>query len=144
MRTRLFTALSGLLLALSAAALGVAPGAHAATGPDTVAAALENSPVYVDPRASGQLSKADADALAQKIKNADKPLFVAVLPASAEFPPESVLRNVRTETGVTGLYAIRLGDGFNAAADSRVLSGQAVQNLVTAVKTPPAPMPPPS
>ncbi|WNO72090.1 hypothetical protein [Streptomyces sp. AM8-1-1] len=137
MRTRLFTALSGLLLALSAAALGVAPGAHAATGPDTVAAALENSPVYVDPRASGQLSKADADALAQKIKNADKPLFVAVLPASAEFPPESVLRNVRTETGVTGLYAIRLGDGFNAAADSRVLSGQAVQNLVTAVKTPP-------
>ncbi|WP_405602472.1 hypothetical protein OG741_28045 [Streptomyces sp. NBC_01410] len=137
MKTRLLTALSGLLLAFSATALLAAPEAQAATGPETVAEALKKSPVYVDPRASGQLSKADADALTQKIKDADKPLFVAVLPNAAEFPPDSVLRNLRTETGITGLYAVRLGNGFNAGADRSVMSNQAVQNLVTAVKTPP-------
>lgn len=138
MKTRLLTALSGLLLAFSATALLAAPEAQAATGPETVAEALKKSPVYVDPRASGQLSKADADALTKKIKDADKPLFVAVLPPNAaEFPPDSVLRNLRTETGITGLYAVRLGNGFNAGADRSVMSNQAVQNLVTAVKTPP-------
>lgn len=137
MKTRLLTALSGLLLAFSAAAFGAAPGAQAATGPDTVAEALKDGPVYVDPRAAGQLSQSDADALADKIEDADKPLFVAVLPTGAEFPEDTVLQNIRTLTGVTGLYAIRLGDGFNAGADSSVMTNQAVQNLVTAVKTPP-------
>ncbi|NUK64347.1 hypothetical protein HRW11_09540 [Streptomyces lunaelactis] len=137
MKTRLLTALSGLLLAFSATALAAAPEAQAATGPEVAAEALKKSPVYVDPRASGQLSKADATALADKIKDADKPVFVAVLPTGAEFPADSVLRNLRTETGVTGLYAVRLGDGFNAGADRSVMTNQAVQNLVTAVKTPP-------
>ncbi len=137
MRTRLLTALSGLLLALSATALAAAPGAFAATGPETVAEALKDGPVYVDPRASGQLSSADADDLAKKIKDADKPLFVAVLPNGSEFPPESVLRTIRTETGISGVYAIRLGDGFNAGADNSVLSNQDVRKLVTDVKTPP-------
>ncbi|MFI6289221.1 hypothetical protein ACIBCM_31495 [Streptomyces sp. NPDC051018] len=149
MRTRLLPALSGLLLALSATALVTAPGAQADTGSVTVAAApaaagpadvaraFQNGPVYVDPRASGQLSRADADALAKKIKDADKPLFVAVLPNAPEFSPDTVLRNIRTETGVTGLYAVRLGDGFNAGADRAVMSGPAVRNLVTAVTSPP-------
>ncbi|MGW6457857.1 hypothetical protein ACWF94_18435 [Streptomyces sp. NPDC055078] len=149
MRTRLLSALSGLLLALSATVLATAPGAQAVTGSDTVAArpmaagpadvadALKDGPVYIDPRASGQLSRADADALAQKIKDADKPLFVAVLPSTPEFAPDTVLQNIRTETGITGLYAVRLGDGFNAGADSAVMSNQAVRNLVTAVSTPP-------
>ncbi|MFD5117083.1 hypothetical protein ACFWNG_33040 [Streptomyces sp. NPDC058391] len=134
MRTRLFSALFGLLLAFLAAGFLVAPGAQAATGPTTVAEALKKSPVYVDPRAASQLSTSDADALAKKIKDADKPLFVAVLPQSAQFPPDSVLNTVRAETGVTGLYAIRLGDGFNAGADPAVLSNQAVRNLTDAVK----------
>ncbi|MCM2387710.1 hypothetical protein [Streptomyces albipurpureus] len=153
MRTRLFSALSGLLLALLATVLGAAPGAQAATGADpvaisqtasgqvtgteTVANAFEDGPVYVDPRASGQLSRGDADALAKKIKDADKPLFVAVLPVSSDYPAATVLPSIRTDTGVTGLYAVRLGDGFNAGADSAVLSNQAVRNLVSAVKTPP-------
>jgi hypothetical protein len=137
MKTRLLTALSGLLLTLSATAFVAAPGAQAATGPDTVAEALKDGPVYVDPRAEGQLSRSDADALADKIKDADKPLFVAVLPTGAEFPENTVLQNIRALTGVTGLYAIRLGDGFDAGADSSVMTNQAVNNLVTAVKTPP-------
>ncbi|WP_329455468.1 hypothetical protein [Streptomyces sp. NBC_01497] len=138
------TTIAGALLAGSAAAFVVAPategatgtGTHpeAATGPDTVASALKGGPVYVDPRATNQLSGAQANAIAEKIKKADKPLFVAVLPSSADFPPNSVLRSVRTDTGITGLYAIRLGAGFNAGADASVLSRQAVANLTASVK----------
>lgn len=128
--------LPGLLVALILAALALvwfpAPPARAATDVSTVAAALRKGPVYVDPAASGQLSASEADALAAKIKKADKPLFVAVLPA--DFPTENLFRNLRTDTGVTGLYAIRLGDRFDARADSAVMSRSAVQNLVTSVQ----------
>lgn len=137
MRTRaisVWSALGGLTLLLL---LVLAPLASArATGVPDAAAALKQGPVYVDPGAAGQLSTADANALAQKIKDADKPLFVAVLPANAQFPPENLLRNLRTQTGITGLYAVRLGNGFDAGADPRVMSQQAVENLVTSVRQP--------
>lgn len=92
MRTRLISVrigstLAGLLLALSTTALVGASQASAATGVAAVAEALKEGPVYVDPRAEAQLPKAEADALAKKIKDAGKPVFVAVLPATAEFPP---------------------------------------------------------
>ncbi|MFJ9766777.1 hypothetical protein ACIRUY_23455 [Streptomyces erythrochromogenes] len=139
MRTRLISIrwgslLSGLLLALGATALAAAPQASAATGVAAVAEALKEGPVYVDPRAEAQLPKAEADALAKKIKDAGKPVFVAVLPATAEFPQDKVLAAVRAETGITGLYAIRLGDGFNAGADRAVMPTNAVRNLTEAVK----------
>ncbi|MFE7597722.1 hypothetical protein [Streptomyces sp. NPDC057494] len=137
MRTRaksVWSALAGLTLLLL---LVLAPTAGArATGVSDAAAALKQGPVYVDPGAAGQLSKADADALAQKIKNADKPLLVAVLPANAQFPPENLFQNLRTQTGITGLYAIRLGNGFDARADRSVMSRDAVDNLVTSVRQP--------
>ncbi|MFD7720692.1 hypothetical protein [Streptomyces sp. NPDC059814] len=145
MRNRAFPALllpallAGLLLILSAAALVLAPAAPAATGASTVndvALALRKSPVYVDPAASGQLSRSQAAALTKKIKDADKPVFVAVLPQNSSFPASSVLRTLRADTGITGLYAIRLGDGFNAAADPQVMPERAVRNLTAAVKTP--------
>ncbi|NUQ95910.1 MAG: hypothetical protein HOY79_04875, partial [Streptomyces sp.] len=132
-RTR---SLPGLLLALLLAALTVlsagSPPASAATSVSTIAEALRKSPVYVDPAASAQLSSADAHALAQRIKDADKPLFVAVLPAG--YPTTDLFRNLRTATGITGLYAIRLGDRFDARADSSVLPRTAVQNLVGSVQ----------
>lgn len=136
---------SRVLFAFAAAALTalatVAPTATAAAAPTAsgvseVAAALKKAPVYVDPGAAAQLSPAQADALAKKIKDADKPLFVAVLPATAAFPKDTLLRNLRTDTGVTGLYAVRLGDAFNAGADRKVMSAQAVDNLKTAVRAP--------
>ncbi|MFD3994921.1 hypothetical protein [Streptomyces sp. NPDC058583] len=137
MRTRplsLLSALGGLILLLL---LVLAPSAGArATGIPDAAAALKQGPVYVDPGAADQLSKSEADALAQKIKDADKPLFVAVLPANAQFPPKDLLANLRTQTGITGLYAVRLGDGFDAGADRAVMSEQAVRNLVTSVRQP--------
>ncbi|MFE9775956.1 hypothetical protein ACFYOV_30720 [Streptomyces sp. NPDC005931] len=125
-----------LLIVPVAAALAVlmagAPGAGAATDISVVAQALRESPVYVDPAAQDILPESDAEALADKIEDADKPVFVAVLPA--DYPTDNLFRNLRTETGITGLYGIRLGDGFDARADSSVLSRQGVQNLVTAVQ----------
>jgi hypothetical protein len=127
-RTR---SLPGLLLALLLAALTMASPAAADTGVSTIGRALRGGPVYVDPAASG-LSSADADALTQRIKKADKPVFVVVLPA--DYPTANLFTNLRTATGITGLYAIRLGDRFDARADSSVLSNSAVKNLVSSVQ----------
>ena len=123
--------LPGLLLALLLAALTMASPAAADTGVSTIGRALRGGPVYVDPAASG-LSSADADALTQRIKKADKPVFVVVLPA--DYPTANLFTNLRTATGITGLYAIRLGDRFDARADSSVLSNSAVKNLVSSVQ----------
>ncbi|SDE20394.1 hypothetical protein [Streptomyces prasinopilosus] len=136
MKDALTRTLVRLLIVPVAAALAVlmagAPGAHAATDLSTVARALRESPVYVDPEATGILSASDAEALADKIEDADKPVFVAVLPAG--YPTQDLFRNLRTETGITGLYGIRLGDAFDARADGSVLSRQGVGNLVTAAQ----------
>ncbi|MFI2434921.1 hypothetical protein [Streptomyces sp. NPDC018693] len=131
----------GLLVALALAALTLlpaapsataAPAAPTATSVSAIAEALRESPVYVDPAASDQLSPGDAQALRERIENADKPLFIAVLPADQ--PTENLFTDLRTATGVTGLYAIRLGDRFDARADSAVLSNTAVRNLVDSVR----------
>jgi hypothetical protein len=123
-----------LLAALMVVAAALAPGAQAADGLDTAAEALQKGPVYVDPRASDQLSATDADALAEKIEKADKPVFVAVLPKTGEFAPDTLLRDLRTAVGITGVYAVQLGDGFDAGADPQVMSRQAVDNLTGAVE----------
>jgi hypothetical protein len=136
MKAALIRGLSAPLLLIAFAALAVlsvgAPRAHAATDVSTIAEALRESPVYVDPSVSEQLPNADADALADKIEDADKPVFVAVLPA--DFPKQDLFQNLRTATGVTGLYAIRLGDQFDARADSAVMSRDGVRNLVSSVQ----------
>ncbi|MGW2180845.1 hypothetical protein ACWCXX_22690 [Streptomyces sp. NPDC001732] len=160
MRNGRFLSLSaGLLPILAAAVLGTAPGAPATTGAaeagstaagtsvagsstvraatvQDVAQALRRSPVYVDPAAAGQLSPAQAAALTRKIKDADKPVFVAVLPRTAAFPEQNLLATLRTDTGITGVYAVRLGDGFDAGADPQVMPTRAVHNLTAAVKAP--------
>ncbi|MDX3526427.1 hypothetical protein P1P75_08230 [Streptomyces sp. ID05-39B] len=127
---------AGLLLALALAALTLvtagAPRAAADTSVSTIAAALRESPVYVDPAASADFSQADAHALQKTIEDADKPVFVAVLPAG--YPTGNLFTDLRTATGVTGLYAIRLGDRFDARADPSVLPASAVRNLVTSVQ----------
>ncbi|MEW2515156.1 hypothetical protein [Streptomyces sp. NPDC046870] len=130
-RTR---SLPALLLAALALALTTlfAPGASADTSVSTIAQALRKSPVYVDPAARDQLSAADADTLATRIKDADKPLFIAVLPAG--YPTRNLFTDLRSATGVTGLYGIRLGDRFDARADSSVMSATARQNLVGSVQ----------
>src|SRR5689334_1256174 len=90
-RTR---SLPGLLLALVLVALvalaTTAPPASAqsTTSVSEIGQALRRSPVYVDPAAAAQLSAKDADALADRITKADKPVFVAVLPA--DYPKQDL------------------------------------------------------
>ncbi|MGI5136729.1 MULTISPECIES: hypothetical protein [unclassified Streptomyces] len=136
MKTALVRGLFVPLVALVMAALTVlstgAAHAYAATDISAIAASLRHGPVYVDPAASRQLSTADADALAKKIEDAGKPVFVVVLPAG--YPTQNLFSDLRTATGITGVYAIRLGDRFDARADSSVLPRTAVQNLVTSVQ----------
>ncbi|MGW1029692.1 hypothetical protein ACWD4J_39470 [Streptomyces sp. NPDC002577] len=136
MKAALIRGLRAPALVLAAAVLAVlsvaAPSAQAATDVSTVAEALRTDPVYVDPDVADVLPSGAADDLAKKIKDADKPVFIAVLPEG--FPTANLFQNLRTDTGITGLYGIRLGDRFDARADSRVLSRDAVQNLVTSVQ----------
>ncbi|MCC3767607.1 hypothetical protein, partial [Streptomyces sp. UNOC14_S4] len=124
------------LFVLAGAAL-YAPPAHAdsgATGLDAAADTLKKGPVYVDPRAADQLPKADADALAKKIQDAGKPVFVAVLPAASEYPQATVIQDLRTKVGIAGVYVVHLGDKMNAAADRSVMSRNSVRNLLGSVE----------
>jgi hypothetical protein len=123
-----------LVAALLAVVAAMAPAVRAAGGLDDAAAGLKNGPVYVDPRASDLLSSSQADALAKKIKDSGKPIFVAVLPRTDEFPPANLLADLRGKVGISGVYAVELGNGFNAGADPRVMPRNAVQNLVGEVK----------
>lgn len=80
--------LAVLALVAGCAVFASRPAHAAGTGLDSVAEALKKSPVYVDPRARDQLSESDAKNLAEKIEDAGKPVFVAVLPR----PPSSLPR----------------------------------------------------
>lgn len=119
-----------LVVAVTFTGAAVAPPAQSATAIGTVADQLRKGPVYVDPRVSGQLAPGQAKALADRIRSADKPLFVAVLPATAQFPARTVLQDLRSAVGITGLYAVHLGSRFDAGADPQVMSPTAVDNLV--------------
>ncbi|MEU5079308.1 MULTISPECIES: hypothetical protein [Streptomyces] len=130
-RTRSLPALLLAALALVLATL-YAPPASAETSVSTIAQALRKSPVYVDPAARDQLPANTAEALAARIKRADKPLFIAVLPAG--YPTAGLFTDLRAATGITGLYGIRLGDRFDARADASVMSPTARQNLVRSVQ----------
>ncbi|MFR9673959.1 hypothetical protein [Streptomyces sp. TR02-1] len=121
------------VLAVLAAALllvaGGATSAKAASGLDSAAAALRDGPVYVDPRASDALPDPRADALGKTIRDADKPVFVAVLPKAGEFDRSTLLQDLRARVGVTGVYVVALGDRLGAGADPQVMSNRAVDNL---------------
>ncbi|MFD7503731.1 hypothetical protein [Streptomyces sp. NPDC059850] len=123
-----------VVLALLLAAIVAAPGARAADSLDTAAASLRNGPVYVDPRAREILPRTEADALSQKIEKAGKPVFVAAFPAAEKHDRSTLLQDLRTKVGVTGVYAVALGDRFDAGADRSVLSRDAVHNLTGAAQ----------
>ncbi|MFI9024418.1 hypothetical protein [Streptomyces sp. NPDC053560] len=147
----LTAASAALLLAVGpAAAVGPQPGRAAATGAvaradeqssaaadeglQAAADALSKGPVYVDPRADAQLPPGQADALAKDIKDAGKPVFVAVLPETSEYPPATLFEDLRTRVGIKGVYAVQLGDRFDARADGDVMSGESVRHLVGAAQ----------
>ncbi|MFI9275363.1 hypothetical protein ACIGXM_32330 [Kitasatospora sp. NPDC052896] len=118
--------LLGLLLLL-------VPGtASAAGGLDAASAALKQGKVFVDPAMTGQFSQAQADALTSKIRSADKPIFVAVVPATDQYPSNTVFQDLRTKTGITGVYAIWRGDRFAVRSDRAALATATAQNYAQA------------
>lgn len=129
---RLVTTLLALLVVLGAVLL-TAPRARAADDSVRAAAeALRKDPVYVDPAMRDQLSKTGEKALERRIKDAGKPVLVAVLPAGT--PKDQLFRDLATLTGVDGVYAVRLGSAFDARASTSAMSGAAVDNAVATVR----------
>src|SRR3954453_20389647 len=94
---------AGIAFLPSALAIGVRP-AHAASTIDSVAAALKDKPVYVDPDASPSLSSSQADALVSQIKGmrSGVPVYVAILPDSATFKQSTLLQQLRNKVGNNG------------------------------------------
>ncbi|WP_371479387.1 hypothetical protein [Kitasatospora sp. NBC_00315] len=111
----LVAVLLGLLLLL-------APAASAAGGLDAATSALKQSQVFVDPAMEGRFSRSQADALAARIKAADKPVFVAVVPATDDYAARTVFEDLRTKVGIVGTYAIWRGDRFLARSDRAALA----------------------
>ncbi|MCX4746581.1 hypothetical protein OG455_13790 [Kitasatospora sp. NBC_01287] len=118
--------LLGLLLLL-------VPGtATAAGGLDDASAALKQGKVYVDPAMAGQFSQAQADALTKRIKDADKPIMVAVLPANGQYQPKTIFQDLRTKAGITGVYAVWFGNQFAVRTDSAAMSELTARNYAQA------------
>ena len=117
--------LGSVVVALFLAVLFAAP-ASAATAAE-VAAALRDSPVYVAPDAPYQVDK---NALLQKVKAADTPIFIAVLPESAmeetNGDPDALSRKIANEVDRPGSYLITAGTKYTAAS-SQLDRGEAKQ-----------------
>src|SRR3954468_13662994 len=92
--------LAGIAFLLSALAIGVRP-AHAASTIDSVAAALKDKPVYVDPDASPSLSASQADALVSQIKGmrSGVPVYIAILPDNTTFKQATLLGQLHDKVG---------------------------------------------
>ncbi|MFE5584175.1 hypothetical protein [Kitasatospora sp. NPDC056531] len=125
-------------LALVAALLGLllvfAPVASAAGGLGDVSTTLKQGKVYVDPAMTSRFSQSQADALTEKIKKADKPIFIAVLPDAAPYNTQTktIFQDLRTEVGVDGVYAVWLGNLFDARADQGALAKGMPQRIAGA------------
>ncbi|MEW1913266.1 hypothetical protein AB0442_33380 [Kitasatospora sp. NPDC085895] len=120
MRTLLHRPAVALTALLTGVLLLLAPAASAAGVPDA-AATLKQGKVYVDPSMTGRFSEAQAADLTKKIADTDKPIFVAVVPANDQYPAATVARDLRTEVGVVGVYAIWRGEQFKAFSDRQAL-----------------------
>jgi hypothetical protein len=108
-----------LLLAL--VALLALPGAAAAQVLDA-ADALRSDSVYVDPEAE---RAGDVDAAALRREIGAKPVFIAVLPASAvEGSPGRTLVTLRQEVGEPGTYALVVGDELRTLPAGAASSAQ--------------------
>ncbi|EFG64582.1 membrane protein [Streptomyces sp. SPB074] len=118
---------------LAAAPAAVASDAVASDAAVRSAArALRADPVYVDPVMRAQFSKAGERALERRIEHGDRAVFVAVLPGGG--PAGRLLDELRSSTGIAGIYAVRLGDTLHARADARVLPAATVRHAVSAVR----------
>lgn len=113
------------LLALALLLVFAAPAS--AQSLSAVGDTLRTDHVYVDPGAE-LADQVDADALKAKIGNA--PTFIAVLPAGAEQSSAGrTLVALRQATGVSGTYALAIGDEFRTLSDEFGNGAQAGQTI---------------
>ncbi|MFD9594808.1 hypothetical protein ACFWA9_18930 [Kitasatospora sp. NPDC059973] len=124
--------LSALVALLLGLLLVLAPAAAAAGGLDDATAALKQGRVYVDPAMTGRFSQGQADALTEKIRKADKPIFIAVVPAADPYGASTVFSDLRTKVGITGVYGIWRGDRFLAQSDKEALPTASAERIAGA------------
>src|SRR5690349_12998687 len=100
-------------------ALVLVPVARAGPIIDRAAAALQQSPVYVDPSAEKTISTAEAQRLRTEIEtNGHGPIYVAILPAAAVDEAggsaTGVVSELHRRLGAAGVYAVVAGGHFRA------------------------------
>ena len=127
-------AIAATLLALLAVLTGsvLAPSsARAADTIDSVAQALKESPVYVDPAAPVQLTGAQISTLESQIAGMSSGVrvFIAVLPDTPEFHQASLLRQLYQKVGVQGVYAATVGHKFDGLDFSSALAAGQTHSL---------------
>lgn len=113
-----------LLILAAVVLVGFMAAPASATTIDDVAQSLRSDPVYNDPKAELKLTTAQADQLSAQIRDGDKPVFIAVLPAAARGSrtTDDVVATLQSRVGLSGTYAAVVGNQFratnSAAADS--------------------------
>jgi hypothetical protein len=108
MRSALAVLLGAVVLLATAAPAVADPVGDAAR-------ALRSDPVYQDPSAERAVSRSDLNALRREIDGTGKPIFIAILPASAG-APDGVVVDVGRGTGRAGTYGVVTGNSFRAAS----------------------------
>jgi hypothetical protein len=107
--------LAGLMLA-GAFLLTSAPVALASAEVDSAAAELRGGEsVYSDPAAENALSDSEVESLTSQISATGLPLYIAVLPESTG-DAEAVLVELKDAIGMSGIYAVVVGNKFRAAS----------------------------
>lgn len=87
---------------------------------EDAAAGLRRDPVYVHPDASSLLDAGDVDELRSEVREGDRPIYIAVLPLSAQDEAGGIdeLPSVLGQAvGLRGTYAIVTSQGFRAASN---------------------------
>lgn len=89
---------------------------------DEAASALKRDPVFVHPAAERPIDESQARAIRGAIAEGNAPVFVAVLPTSAEDEVSGGLnglpRALGEAVGFRGTYAVVTGKGFRAASNA--------------------------
>jgi hypothetical protein len=126
--------LAGFALLLSVFFWG-GGSAHAADSTiDSVASALKDKPVYVDPGAPVQLSSAQIDSVVSQIHgmHSGTAVFIAILPDNATFHQGTLLQQLRNKVGLPGVYAASLDHSFHALDFSGSLRTSQADGLAVA------------
>jgi hypothetical protein len=115
-------------------AVGLAPGALAAPDVSQAAAALRGGDtVYSDPAAENALSSSEVSDLSAQAAASGVPMFIAVLPSTAAggATGDETLVALKDEVGLSGVYAVIVGNEFRAGSTSGTVSDLATQAFRT-------------